>query len=180
MASGTESAIGSPAPSGARVVVLDEALAPLPILGLEADWRFAPASEPVADRSYRQLGFTPAGVGLGPFSVVHVRQPSRTARELGDLTIAWTRRSRALAVDSWTAVDAPLAEEREAYEVEIFDGATVVQTLATSTTSVTYTAAEQLVDFGALLGPSDTLSIRIFQLPALVGRGAQASVTLLF
>ena len=86
---GTEGAIGSPAPAGARVVVLDEALVPLPVpeaaLGLEANWRFGPASKPVADRSYRQLGFTPEGVGLRPFSVGHVRQPWRTARAPGDL-----------------------------------------------------------------------------------------------
>ena len=85
---GTEGAIGSPAPAGARVVVLDEALAPLPVaeagLGLEANWRFGPASKPVADRSYRQLGFTPEGVGLRPFSVCHVVQPWRTARAPGD------------------------------------------------------------------------------------------------
>ena len=95
-------------------------------------------------------------------------------------SIAWTRRSRALAADSWTAAEAPLAEEREAYEVEILDGATVVRTLAATTTSVTYTAAQQLADLGALLGPGDTLAIRIFQLSALVGRGAPASVTLEF
>jgi hypothetical protein len=110
--------------------------------------------------------------------VAHVRQPWRTAREPGDLVIAWTRRSRALAADSWTAAEVPLAEEREAYEVEVLDGAAVVRTLATAAPSVTYTAAQQLADFGALLGPGDTLPIRIFQLSALVGRGAPASVTL--
>ena len=181
---GTEGAIGSPAPVGARVVVLDEALAPLPLpeaaIGLEANWRFGPASKPVADRSYRQLGFTPEGVGLRPFSVAHVRQPWRMARASGDLVIAWTRRSRALAGDSWTAADVPLAEEREAYEVEILDGTNVVRTLATSSTSVTYTATQQLADWGVLLGHGDALDVRIFQLSALVGRGAPASVTLEF
>jgi len=181
---GTEGAIGSPAPTGARVVVLDEVLVPLPIpeaaLGLEANWRIGPASKPVADRSYRQLTFTPEAVGLRPFSVGHVTQPWRTAREPGDLAIAWTRRSRALAADSWTAVEAPLAEEHEAYEIEVLDGTTIVRTLAASTSSVTYTAAQQLADLGALLGPGDTLPIRIFQLSALVGRGAPASVTLQF
>jgi hypothetical protein len=164
--------------------VLDEALAPLPIpeaaLGLEANWRFGPASKPVADRSYRQLAFTPEAVGLLPFSVAHVAQPWRTARVPGDLVIAWTRRSRSLAADSWTAAEAPLAEESDAYEVEILGGATVVRTLATSTTSVTYTAAQQLADLLGLLGPGDTLPIRIFQLSALVGRGARTSVTLQF
>ena len=45
---------------------------------------------------------------------------------------------------------------------------------------MTYTAAQQLADLGALLGSGDTLPIRIFQLSALVGRGAPASVTLEF
>ena len=179
---GTEGAIGSPAAAGARLVVLDDALVPLPIpeagLGLAANWRFGPASKPVSDRSYRQLGLTPEGIGLRPFSVGHVRQPWRTAREPGDLVIAWTRRSRALAADGWTATEIPLAEEREAYAVEVLDGAAVLRTLDTSTTSVTYTAAQQLADLGALLGPGDTLVVRVFQLSALVGRGAPASVTL--
>ena len=94
--------------------------------------------------------------------------------------IAWTRRSRSLAADSWTAAAVPLGEESEAYEVEILDGIAVLRTLAASTTSVTYTAAQQLADFGALLGPGDTLDLRIFQLSALVGRGAPATVTLEF
>ena len=47
-------------------------------------------------------------------------------------------------------------------------------------TSATYTAAQQLADLGALLGPGDTLDLRIVQLSALVGRGAPAIVTLQF
>jgi protein involved in polysaccharide export with SLBB domain len=69
----------------------------------------------------------------------------------------------------------PLAEESEAWEVEIMDGATVKRTLTTTTTSVIYTAADQIADFGALLGPGDTLDIRIFQLSARVGRGTPAA-----
>jgi hypothetical protein len=117
---------------------------------------------------------------LRPFSVAHVEQPWRTARDLGDLVISWTRRSRALTADSWTAAEAPLAEESEAYEVEILDGATVKRTLVAATTSVTYTAAQQIADWGALLGPGDALDVRVFQLSALVGRGTPATVTLQF
>jgi hypothetical protein len=109
-----------------------------------------------------------------------VEEPWRAARTPGDLVIRWTRRSRALAADSWTAPEVPLAEETEAYEVEILDGATVKRTLSTATTSVTYAAAQQTADWGALLGPGDTLDIRIFQLSALVGRGASKPVTLQF
>jgi hypothetical protein len=181
---GTESAMGAPAPAGARVVVLDETLGPLPVteaaLGLEANWRIGPAQKPVSDRSYRALSFTPEGVGLWPFSVAHVEQPWRKPRAPGDLTIRWVRRSRSLSADNWGAVEAPLAEEVEAYEVEILDGATVKRVLSSSSTSALYAAAQQTSDWGAPLGPGDTLDIRIFQLSALIGRGAPKTVTLTF
>ena len=74
----------------------------------------------------------------------------------------------------------PLAEELEAYEVEILDSAVVKRSLTTATTSAVYTAAAQTADWGALLGPGDTLDIRIYQLSALVGRGEPKTVTLIF
>jgi hypothetical protein len=74
----------------------------------------------------------------------------------------------------------PLAEEVEAYEVEILDGPAVKRVLSTATTSVVYTAADQSADWGALLGPGNSLDISIFQLSALIGRGAPKTVTLSF
>ena len=74
----------------------------------------------------------------------------------------------------------PLAEELEAYEVEILDRSTVKRVLSATTTSAVYTAAQQTADWGAPLGPGDTLDIRIYQLSALVGRGASKTVTLTF
>ena len=90
-----------------------------------------------------------------------------------------TRRSRALAADSWGGLEVPLAEELEAYEVEILDGPTVKRVLSTATTNALYTAAAQIADWGAPLGPGGTLDIRISQLSALVGRGAPKTVTLI-
>jgi hypothetical protein len=181
---GTESAMGNPAPAGARVVVLDDSLASLPIaeadLGIPWNWRIGPASRPVSDETYVAQAFTPDGIGLRPFSVAHVEQPWRTPRTPGDLTIRWTRRSRALAADNWGGLEVPLAEELEAYEVDILDAATVKRVLSVTTTSAVYTAAQQTADWGAPLGPGDTLDIRIFQLSALVGRGAPKTVTLTF
>ena len=142
---GTEGAMGTPAPAGAWVVVLDDALASLPIaeadLGLPWNWRIGPANRPVSDETYVAQAFTPEGVGLRPFSIAHVEQPWRTPRTPGDLTIRSTRRSRALSADSWGAAEAALAEETEAYEVELLDGATVKRVLSTATTSALYTAA---------------------------------------
>ncbi|PKP85763.1 MAG: hypothetical protein CVT80_00875 [Alphaproteobacteria bacterium HGW-Alphaproteobacteria-2] len=181
---GTEGAMGNPAPAGARVVVLDDSLASLPIaeadLELPWNWRIGPASRPVSDETYVAQALTPEGVGLRPFSVAHVDQPWRRPRTPGDLTIRWARRSRALAADNWGAVEVPLAEELEAYEVEILDGAAVKRILSTATTSALYAAAPQTADWGAPLGPGDNLTIRIFQLSALVGRGAPKTVTLTF
>ena len=176
--------MGNPSPAGARVVVLDTALASLPIadadLGIPWNWRIGPASRPVSDETYVAQAFTPEGVGLRPFSVAHVEQPWRIPRAPGDLMIRWTRRSRALVADSWGGLEVPLAEEIEAYEVEILDGATVKRVLSTATTSAVYTASDQAADWGAPLEPGDTLDIRIFKLSALVGRGAPKTVTLTF
>ena len=181
---GTEYAVASVVATGARLVVLDTALATLPIsqadLGLPWNWRIGPASRPVSDETYVATTFTPEGAGLRPFSVGHVEQPWRFARNPGDLTIRWTRRSRSLAADTWGAGDVPLAEDNEAYEIEIRDGGTVKRRLTTSTTSVLYTAAQQTADWGAPLGPGQSLAIRIYQLSALIGRRAGRSVTLSF
>lgn len=99
------------------------------------------------------------------------KRPWRKRRSPGDLTIRWTRRSRALAADSWGGLEVPLAEDLEAYEVEILDGATVKRALSTATTSALYTAAAQTADWGAPLGPGDNLTVRIYQLrPCRAGR----------
>ena len=176
--------MGNPAPAGARVVVLDDSLASLPIaeadLGIPWNWRIGPASRPVSDETHVAQTFTPAGAGLRPFSIAHVEQPWRKPRSPGDLTIRWTRRSRALAADSWGGLEVPLAEEIEAYEVEILEGATVKRVLSTATTSAIYTAAQQTADWGAPLGPGDNLTVRIAQLSAFLGRGAPKTVTLSF
>ena len=181
---GTELAMANPALAGSRVVILDTAISALPVgqsdIGLPWNWRIGPASRPVSDASYAAAVFAPAGIGLRPFSVAQVEQPGRTARSTGDLTIRWIRRSRALAADSWEAVEVPLAEDSEAYAVEIRDGATVKRTLSSSTNSALYTVAQQIADWGALLGPGGSLNIRIYQLSALIGRGAVRSVTLNF
>ncbi len=178
---GTEHAMGNPAPAGARVVMLD---ATLPIaaadLGLPWNWRVGPAARSVTDDSYAAVGFTPTGRGLVPFAPVHVGQPWRIARSPGDLTIRWTRRSRAVVADAWEQVEVPLAEDVEGYDVQILDGAAVKRTLTSSTTSVIYTSAQQTADWGAPRGPGQTLSIRIYHLSNRLGRGTPAVVTLQF
>ncbi|KFI32651.1 gene transfer agent (GTA) [Haematobacter missouriensis] len=182
---GTEGEMAPMVAAGARVVMLDEQLTALSIaeadLGLPANWRIGPASEPVSDDSYAAASFTPAGIGLRPFAPVHVTQPWRRGREPGDLTIRWVRRDRALAADSWNAAAIPMSEAAEMWEVEILnDDGTVVRVLNSSATDVIYTAAQQQADFSRLLGPGDSLAIRIAQIGQAYGPGAATPTTLWF
>ena len=136
------------------------------------------AAKPVDSRVYRQTSFTPGGAELVPFSSVHVEQPERRPHAPGDLTIRWTRRSRLSGADSWGAEEVPLGEETEAREVDVMDGATVLRTLTSGSTSVVYAEDRQIEDFGAALAAGDTLDLRIHQLSAFSGRGRPALVTL--
>ncbi len=179
---GTEQAMGNPTPPGARIVALDGRIVPLPIaeseIGIPWNWRIGPSTRSLTDPTYLAAAFTPSGRGLLPFAPVNVEQPWRTGRVPGDLTIRWVRRSRDLSADSWEIGEPPVAEAAEAYEVEIWDEATLKRTLASGTTSVLYSAAAQTADLGAVLGPGQSFTVRIFQLSARLGRGTPAIVTL--
>jgi hypothetical protein len=98
----------------------------------------------------------------------------------GDLEIRWIRRDRALAADSWNAAAIPMSEAKEDWQVEILNGTAAIRTLTASTSCATYTAAQQLADFGALLGPGDSLRLRIAQICQAFGLGAAAITTLWF
>lgn len=180
---GSEHAMADVVAAGARVVALDSALAEVPVseadLGGEWDWRVGPARRPVTDSAYAEQAFTPRGTGLRPFSVVHISQPWRRGRVPGDLTISWVRRSRVLSADNWEN-GVLLAEEEEAYDVEILDGADIKRSLTAAATSVVYTAAQQTADWGAPLGPGDTLDVRVAQISAVVARGPAPVETLYF
>lgn len=173
---GTEDAIGSPAPAGARVVLLDTAVQSLSIaeadLGLPWNWRIGPASAAPSDANMRETLFTPDGRGLKPFAPVHPRLRMETN---GDLTLSWQRRDRALSADSWVLTEVPMSEAVEIYDLEILNGSSVVRTVANLTSpTFTYSATMQSDDLG---GPVTTLAVRLFQLGAL-GRGIPLQQTL--
>jgi hypothetical protein len=91
-----------------------------------------------------------------------------------DWQITWKRRTR--LSDGWQdLIDAPLGETTESYEVDIMSGATVKRTLTSSTQSVTYTSAQQVTDFGSA---QSTVSVRVYQLSSVTGRGYPGVATL--
>lgn len=174
--SGTEEALALPAGIGARVVILDGALKPLPVteaeIGLPWIWRIGPADRAAGDEANLALDFTPEARGLRPLSPVHLTARWQSG---GDIHLGWTRRSRALAADSWAAPEVPLGEALESFDLEILDGTgAVLRTVSgLPSTGFTYTAVLQAADFGA---PVASLRFRVFQNGAL-GRGAPAEAT---
>lgn len=107
---------------------------------------------------------TPAADALMPYAPVH----ARARRGAQGVEIAFTRRAR-IDADAWEPMEVPLGEEREAYSVEILDGAGAVRrALAATSTAILYAAAAELADFGA---PQTALRLRIRQISASVGPG---------
>ena len=116
--------------------------------------------------------FTNTAAALKPFTPTHVsgsRDPVS-----GDWGIAWARRAR--LGGAWLdGADVPLAEDGEAYELDVLAGGVVRRTLSSTASVVSYTAAQQQADFGGL---QTSLSLRLYQLSALIGRGNPCEVTL--
>ena len=160
--------------AGARFVLIDRTLARLDLspaqVGLPLNWRFGPASRDLGHESYVGRTQSIRGVGRRPLTPVHIKG----VRTGSDLAISWIRRTRT-GGDSWDAVEVPLGEDIERYEVDIVSGVNVVRTLTSSTTDATYTAAQQTADLGS---PKPAIAVRVYQLSTLWGRGAPAEAIL--
>jgi len=113
-------------------------------------------------------GFTDTGVGLMPFAPVDLS----IARDsgIGDATIEWDRRSRLSSRFMAEGIDPPLGESSEAYAVEIWNSTytTLKRTISASSSSASYSAADQTTDFGST---QSTIYVRIYQISASIGRG---------
>ncbi|MEW5421383.1 glycoside hydrolase/phage tail family protein [Amorphus sp. 3PC139-8] len=172
---GTEDAMAAGHAAGTMVVLLNTALATLPLdrstLRLERSYRIGPSAGGLAGPAVTEMAFTGTGRGIAPLSPVHVRAIRRTG---GEIELSWIRRTR-IGGDDWVSEDVPLGETGEAYRLEILAGATVVRTLETQTPAYTYGLAEQVTDFGA---PPSSLRIRVAQLAGGFGPGIVREVEL--
>lgn len=127
---------------------------------------FGQPADQISDQS-----FLFAARNLKPLSPVHAAA-ERTISD--DILIAWLRRSRVGA--EWRdGVDIPLGEEAEQYHVDILDGGAVIRTLDLSEASLTYSAAQQIEDFGSVQA---SVAVRIYQVSSYVGRGWPLEVNL--
>jgi hypothetical protein len=172
---GTEGAMRGPVAAGAQFVLLDGAVARVPMqsseLRLPLNWRYGPGNRGIGDASYVTVPFTYEGLGLRPLSPVHIKGE----RDGGDLRISWIRRTR-IGGDSWEVAEVPLGEDVESYEIDVLDADDAVKrTIAVTSPSALYTAADQIADFGSV---QSAVSIRVYQTNTRFGRGAPRAAVL--
>jgi hypothetical protein len=152
---------------GAVIVRLDEAVVPLTAslqdLGQTWRYRIGPSGRDHADPAMVDITANVGREALKPLSPVC----AKAVREAGGVRLVWVRRTR-LDGDGWDAVDVPLGEDAERYEIDILKGDAVVRTIVASQSSAFYAAAEELADFGS---PQTLLALRIAQVSAVAGRG---------
>jgi hypothetical protein len=170
---GTEHIVGTSEVNDFFVLVSGPGIIRLPLttgqIGAELFYRAVTfGSQFVASTSQ---SFTGTGMALETFSPVHILGERDEITD--DLTITWIRRDR-LHQTMRSGVDVPNSEASESYSIDIMDADTVVRTLTSSTTSVVYTEAQQTTDFG---GPVSEVTVRVYQLSAIVGRGTPGVAT---
>jgi hypothetical protein len=170
---GSEAAAARTLPAGSRLVLLDRALLPLASgpesLGRPQTFRLAPAESDHADPFAITLDATPGALALLPLAPVHLR----ARRTPAGIALRWVRRAR-YGGDGWETAEVPLAEEREAYRVEILSASQVLRSLDAATPEALYGAAQELADFGSA---QTTLHWRVRQLSTLAGDGHAAMAT---
>ena len=173
---GSDAAMNEGHDTGAAFVLLDEAVASIPLAalesGLELSWRAGPADDPVSADSHAPLSHQHVPVNLRPLSPVHLHA-SRIAS--GDIEIGWTRRSR-IDGDNWDNASVPLGETAESYVVEILqaNGAIVRSVDATMPFAI-YPAIDQQADFG-LLPSALTFAVRQLSATGLAGTARNRTV----
>jgi hypothetical protein len=163
---GTEWAIADHT-AGERFVLLNGALDKQVIssnlIGLQRQYKAVTVGNSLTSTVAQDFTYT--GVGLKPYSPVHI---NGTRDSGGNLTINWVRRAR-ISGDWRDSVDVPLNEASELYDVEILNGSTVVRSILGLTSPiVSYSAAEQTADFGS---PQTSVIVKIYQISAAVGMG---------
>lgn len=172
----TEHHIGTSEAGDTFVLLSGNGIVRLPLQSSEigVSRLYRPVSIGTTFSSSDQQEFTGEGEALETFSPVHI---TGERDDDGNLTITWTRRGR-IGQELRSGADIPLSEETEEYEVDILEPGspdTVSRTLEVTTTTATYTAAQQITDSGSL---RSSVRVRVYQLSATVGRGTPGEATI--
>lgn len=173
---GTDWARGSHA-SNERFILLQNIGTEIAAFDLEASdigqtllFKVVPPGKSVLEVSPQSLTYN--AVALECYSPV---QLGATKDRAGKIRLFWTPRDRR-AGDRTDYANFPMSEVYVRFDVEILNGGTVVRTYSDVTaTSQIYSDSEQIADFGSL---QSTVTFRVYQRSALVGRGYPATATI--
>lgn len=142
---GTDGVMPPVWPEGSRFMLLDGApmqwTYPASLRDRLRHYRWGPSDRPPSDPSWQHREAAFRGVSLRPYAVCHLR--ARQGAE--GLNVSWTRRTR-LDGNSWSGIEVPLGEDREAYLLRVARGGTVLRELEVPAPLWTYTAAMQAED----------------------------------
>lgn len=117
--------------------------------------------------------FEGTGEGKRPYAPVHLTGIRNGAND--DVLLQWVRRTR-LDTPTLGGGFVPLGEATEQYELDIYDGATIVRTVTGLTTpEYNYTEANQTADG---LTPGDLVRVDVYQISDVRGRGHVAEGTI--
>jgi hypothetical protein len=121
---------------------------------------------------FETVAIAPDGNNVKPFAPCNV---SGARDGSNNLTISWTRVTRAI-VRLLSPQAIPVLEPEEGYEIDVYDGTwtTVLRTITSSTTSASYSAADQTTDG---LTPGNPVNVRAYQTSDLLRRGFAATAT---
>jgi hypothetical protein len=115
------------------------------------------------------------GVSMKPFAPMNVRRVKNVSTDAQELS--WDGVTRAVQAFPMNGVEVPLYETTEEYSVRIYTSdtfTTLVRTLTTTSNSVSYSAADQVSDFGVL---QDVVHAIIYQVGSVgLGYPKEASV----
>nr|WP_286948249.1 phage tail protein [Pseudomonas sp. UBA6718] len=143
-----------------------------PVESINIPFEYRGVTSGASYESASGVDFTYRGVNLECLSPVY----AKAARDVsGNFSGSFTRRSRVTGTWWTTGVPTPVGEASEAYEIDVMSGSTVVRTIAVNSPSFTYSATDQTTDFGSA---QSSITFRIYQLSAVVGRGYPLEVTL--
>lgn len=142
---------------------------PLSKLNVEQEYLVVTQGQLIADG--KNYLVTSQGRSLMPYAP----HDWRATVDGSDIDFTWIRRTRIGGELRDGTGTVPLSEDTESYEVDIYDGSSVVRTLSSSTETVTYTSAQITTDFGSI---PTTIKIAIYQLSAQVGRGFSRAITI--
>ncbi|NRB30288.1 MAG: hypothetical protein HRU27_06815, partial [Rhizobiaceae bacterium] len=141
--------------------------------GLATNWLVGPVGKALDGPEFTQTTYTPGYRLLQPYAPVHLRVARQNSGE-DPLAISWIRRDR-INADDWAAVDVPMSEASEAYQVTItsnLPGQLIAQ-VAQPHHSVSDAAL--IAEFGAL---PDALTIAVAQISATIGPGPATETTI--